>query len=422
MHKSMNDVKKIIVIRKSNIFLIIGIALLCLVGLIGINKVVPTSIQGGGNQEYVILATNDLGMHCIQKDYKDFLILPPANNICVQVFKRTNSSEGELVTKGIIVRYEIVNNTTSADKNNFWEYAKDYGYNVRENIGITGNGLKGEMRLSSDKKYYEATAVPVVPYTDSDKTTMQPYQRAKITVVDEKSNKVLAVTDSVVIPVSDELECGVCHGTENTNENILKAHDSLAGTKLVDKLNENIRFKCSDCHKDNALGESGKEGVPPLSEAMHGFHANKMYMSKIEPACYSCHPGPVTQCYRGQMAKEGITCDNAKCHGTMQNVADTQKAGREAWLQEPDCGNCHGATYASNPGVLYKNSYLQNAPGEEMNNLIRCQSCHNSTHAEWVSTLDEDNLLPESILGYKSFINKCSVCHQGNGKVHQNGE
>ncbi len=29
---------------------------------------------------YVILAANDLGMHCIQSDYSKFMILPPGNN------------------------------------------------------------------------------------------------------------------------------------------------------------------------------------------------------------------------------------------------------------------------------------------------------------------------------------------------------
>ena len=412
----------ILLLHKKDVIFIVVIVLICVAGVIGINQVVSMTAKVGDNDEYVILATNDLGMHCIQKDYKDFLILPPANNIRVQVFKRSDTSESELITEGITVRYEMVDNTTSANKINFWEYAKSYGFNVEENIGITGNGLIGDMKLSTDQKYYEATAVPVVPYTDSNPDTLQPYQQVKITVVDDMTNKVLAVTDSVVVPVSDELSCGVCHGQEDTNENILKAHDSLSGTTLVADLKNNIRHKCADCHKDNALKLDGKDGVPALSEALHEFHADKMNLSDITPSCYTCHPGPVTQCNRGEMAKAGITCDNDKCHGSMKNVAITQKEGRQAWLEEPDCGNCHGATYASNQGVLYKDSYLKNAPGEEMNDLIRCQSCHNSTHAEWVSTLEKDNELPESILGYTSFMNKCGVCHKGKGTVHQNGE
>ena len=37
---------------------------------------------------YVILAWNDLGMHCAQDDYSYFLILPPFNTLHAQVFER----------------------------------------------------------------------------------------------------------------------------------------------------------------------------------------------------------------------------------------------------------------------------------------------------------------------------------------------
>lgn len=368
------------------------------------------------NQEIVILAANDLGMHCMQKDYSAFLLLPPANNLRVQVFRKKTRT-ADLINSGITVQYEMVNNTTSADKVNFWEYAKDYGYDVKENIGITGNGLSGVMKLSADGKYYEATAIPVTPYTDTEKNLLQPYQIAKITVLDNKTNQALAVADSVVVPVSDELKCSVCHGERNTGLNILQSHDELSGTSLVKDLKNNIRHKCADCHKDNAIGAAGKPDVKPLSEAMHGFHKTKVTMSTIEPICYSCHPGPVTQCYRGTMLAAGISCADAKCHGDMANVANTQKSGREAWLEEPDCGNCHGARYATNSGTLYNDSYLLNAPSPIMNNKVRCQSCHNSAHAEWPSTLELDNALPQSLLGYASYINQCTVCHRGSGTV-----
>jgi len=143
-----------------------------------------------------------------------------------------------------------------------------------------------------------------------------------------------------------------------------------------------------------------------------------MSLSSTSPACYSCHPGPVTQCYRGSMSLAGISCDDAKCHGDMANVAKTQAERRQAWMMEPDCGSCHGEKYEVNPGRLYRNSYLLNAPSEEMNGLIQCESCHNSPHAEWVSSQAKDNLLPRSLLGYNSFIDKCSVCHEGEGRMH----
>ena len=36
----------------------------------------------------------------------------------------------------------------SAGKTNFWTYAPQYGFNVAPNVGITGNGLSGNMALA----------------------------------------------------------------------------------------------------------------------------------------------------------------------------------------------------------------------------------------------------------------------------------
>ena len=49
------------------------IAILCIMSIVVLNKVLPTAVS---EQQYIILATNDLGMHCMQKDYSDFMILP----------------------------------------------------------------------------------------------------------------------------------------------------------------------------------------------------------------------------------------------------------------------------------------------------------------------------------------------------------
>lgn len=380
------------------------------------NQYTTCSTSIDTNAEYVVFAMNDLGMHCMQNDYSAFMILPPANTLKVQVFKK-GTEKAELINNGIEIKYEAINNTTSADKSNFWDFAADYGYHVEPNVGITGNQLSGFMQLSSDKKYYEATAIPITPYNDGS-TVMNPYQTAKVTVYDKASKKVIATCESVVLPVSDELDCNVCHGNSNTNLAILTSHDKLSGTQLVADLANNIRHKCSECHQDNILGEKGKEGIKPLSEAMHGFHSTKMEMTDIDPKCNSCHPGPITRCNRGAMAAAGLTCDDSNCHGSMANVAESQKEGRKAWLQEPDCGNCHGANYASNPSTLYRNSYLINNSVPGMNNLIQCISCHNSPHSEWTSTLPIDNKIPLSLQGTDLYINKCSVCHEGEGIIH----
>ncbi len=388
-------------------------ALILAAGIMGGAARPAVSQTGGG---YVILGSNDLGMHCYPIDFSSFLIISPGNTLRVQVFQK-GENEAKLVTDGIKVQYAIRNNTFSAGKTNFWEYAKDYGYDVPKNIGITGNGLSGEMKLSADKRYFEATMIPVTPYNDGS-SERNPYQLALVTVKDTKTGKVLATADNIVLPVSDEMLCSTCHGAEQTETNILSAHDELSGTTLAADLKNGKRYKCGDCHRDSALELAGKQGVLPLSQAMHGFHASRMEASNISPACYSCHPGPETQCYRGYMSMAGIVCGSAACHGDMETLAETQASGREGWLEEPDCAQCHGDKYGANKDTLYKDSTLMNAPCPGMNGIISCESCHNSAHAIWVSSNSADNLLPESILGRAGFIDRCTVCHQGEGRIH----
>jgi hypothetical protein len=369
--------------------------------------------------DYLILAASEQGMYFYQRDFDAFLLLPPGNTLRAQVFRLTGE-QVELVNSGIDVFYSIVDNTTSADKINFWNFAAYYGYDVEPNVGITGNGLSGRMQLSQDGNYYVATAIPLTPYNDGSRVP-NPYQLAVITVTDSESGEVLAQISDVVMPVADEMGCLNCHGIVDTNLNILSAHDRISNTNLLEQLSQGTRHRCADCHRDNALGASGVPGVPPLSQAIHRFHADRMLpRSGITPDCYRCHPGPVAQFYRGAMYMAGISCTNANCHGDMLNVALTQAVGRQAWLNQPDCSNCHREVYGTNMGKLYHESYLLNSPDEEMNNIILCISCHNSAHAEWVSTNSLDNLLPIRIMGYPDFIRRCTVCHRAGvlGRAH----
>ncbi len=270
----MNKRAQIIIIKKTTIILD-SICLLTCFGLILIfthfisTKGDSQNLPIQQNTKYVILAANDLGMHCYQPDYSGFMLLPPGNNLKVQVFQN-EGNEAKLVRSGIEVSYRIIDNTSSADKINFWEYAKYYGYDIPPNIGITGNGMSGKMSLSEDKNYYEVTAIPITPYNDGS-TELNPYQLAIITVTDSKTGQELAKTENVVVPVSDEMNCSICHGTNETDLNILKAHDRLSNTNLFAQLAAGKRYKCSECHQDNILSAGGSAGVLPLSQAIHGF-------------------------------------------------------------------------------------------------------------------------------------------------------
>jgi hypothetical protein len=372
---------------------------------------------------YAVFAVNDLGMHCYQRSYAGFMILPPANNLKVQIFRK-GAEEARLVTTGVRVTYRIIDNTRSSNKTDFWRYASSYGFmGLKPNVGITGNGLSGRMKLAAGRRYWEATAIPITPYTDN--LTFNPLQVARVTVRSARTGKVIAVQPKVVVPVSDEMRCDLCHGPVDTAGSILQAHDAANATTLYADLQAGVRHACSQCHKDNALGASGVPGVKPLSQVVHGFHADKMgvpAVAALGTPCYACHPGAITKCLRGRMAQVGFTCTSAGCHGDMTQVADSQGAptNREAWLDEPTCGGCHGATYAETPGQLYRNSYLSNGPEGMNGKRIQCESCHGSPHAEWRSTKSIDNQVPLQLQGAATFIKRCSACHgDANGRIHR---
>ena len=69
------------------------------------NSITPTGISG----DYSVFAWNDLGMHCLNPTYDKLVILPPYNNVLVQVVKRGNPPD--VVTTGITVSYKLTNNS-----------------------------------------------------------------------------------------------------------------------------------------------------------------------------------------------------------------------------------------------------------------------------------------------------------------------
>jgi hypothetical protein len=345
--------------------------------------------------DYVILAWNDLGMHCAQDDYSYFLILPPYNTLHVQVIHRGFG----LVTSGITVSYAFPTKTDPKLHTNFWTYASAYGFSLAPNEGLTGNFTSGTMALDANGIGFVATGIPITPYDDDG--TWNPYGKALISVRD--GGGTLLQTAEVVAPVSTELNCFNCHGA-NAFLDILQTHDRRSGTHLAADQAVGTLHLCAECHADNVLALPGTPGVKNLSHAMHGFHADKVFASAGSgpTACYNCHPGPATRCLRGGMFHAGQSCQD--CHGDMAGMAAGLAAGRAPWLQEPRCADCHGARYGENPGTLYRNSVLENSPimvpgPSLMDGKLYCEGCHNSTHAELRSTLPADASIPQKFQG-----------------------
>jgi hypothetical protein len=343
--------------------------------------------------------------------------------------------------------------------------------------------------------WFTAQGIPITAVDDRGRPN--PYPLMRVQALDAGTGAVLATTDAVV-PVSTEVDCRECHalgavgadpaaraigplfvGAAGGNRvdvetaakhNILALHDFKHGTTFgVD----GQPVLCAACHRSNALAEVGGPGGDPgldnMSAVMHGFHGRLQVDAGgellrdasgepvlIEPAvmtgderplipvgagvpmeqnCFACHPGKITQCFRGAMFTAGQKCDD--CHGDMLAMgAEFELADggyREPWADEPKCSACHdghgdqpvgtvaydpadpaatpretaGSRFAENPGTLYRNSVDGHAG-------LACEACHGSPHAIWPNRNPNanDNVTAIQLQGHAGTLSECIICHE----------
>jgi hypothetical protein len=451
---------------------------------------------------YVVLAWNDLGMHCMDgKDYSVFSILPPYNNLHAQVV-RVDVTSGKLVNAStpLTLTYEAVadtansSNTMSSTKTNFWTWVgKLYGANPELDHGLnlgdpnisnpTPSHTPAGLTYGTAQAWWHAEGIPITPYPDDYATNggiKNFYPMVKVVATDS-THAVLATT-SVVLPVSDEMSCKSCHASDggysytkpsagwvndttdpekDWKKNILRLHDDkhpdaiaiagmaskYSGGSLSATMAAGQPILCAACHQSNALGTAAKAGIKPLTEAIHSLHANVYQVGttttldsiSTRNSCYSCHPGAATKCLRGAMGNAidpttklpSIDCQS--CHGNMSLVG---KTGRQGWLDEPSCQNCHdrassssatftrytsvfssGTTVRTNVDSRFATNPDTPAAGKSLYRFstghggLQCEACHGSTHAEYPSSDANDNVQSLALQGHTGTINECTVCH-----------
>jgi hypothetical protein len=445
--------------------------------------------------DYTIVGWNNLGMHCMDGDFSVLSLLPPYNTIHAQVIDPDGDLVTDPVAAGISVTYEAIAdgsgsiNTTSQGKSNFWQYALPlFGGSPAPDVGLTGVAMPGPantpqaMTWDAASGWFVSEGIPITPYDDA--LQKNPYPMMRL-VARSSGGALLAYTD-IVLPVSDEMDCRGCHspaaGTpapampaggwvsdadpeRETRLNILRKHDELqadnptyatalaTGGFRADGLFANVSIDgkpilCASCHASAALGTSGHSGVTPLTQAMHGGHADVedpvdgqlLDDATHRGACYTCHPGAETRCLRGVMgasvsADGSLAIQCQECHGSMSDVG---APGRLGWLEEPLCQSCHTGTATSNAGALRYNSVFD-SPGhvrEAVNAIfattpdvpaaglslyrfsighggLKCEACHGSTHAEVISIHANDNVQSIEIQGHEGVLVECASCHGG---------
>ncbi|BDQ34764.1 cytochrome ubiquinol oxidase subunit I [Pseudodesulfovibrio portus] len=414
--------------------------------------------------EYVLLSWNNLGMHCISDSYSEWVLLPPANDIWAQLVKR--GDKPEVITEGVKLSYFVEKGFENpAATSEFWQNVESiFGARPPDNVGLSGNGMTGEMHHKEGLKAFEASLIPVEPYPAGE--GYNPFPVFTVQAHDIATGKLLAETKTVA-PTATEMGCKNCHGgpwkvdnlagiSKVTGHDVLMSHDRLSNTELAAAADAGKPMLCQGCHPDPVLGAKGKPGLLNLPAAVHGLHANFL-TDRGSEACAYCHPnrpdGP-TQCLRGTHGQADIGC--VRCHGYLEDHAlsllKLEKANgkpgadrlmahlkprtvasvdavnpRLPWMQEPDCSTCHTKwgtlpdkvksngynTWTEGGNVLYRNSPSKTGS-------IMCIACHNSPHANYPAVnkhgKNRDNIAPLQYQGNTRAIgadNNCTVCHTG---------
>ena len=312
-------------------FTLIGIGLLALASMA---QAQPSSALPGSN--YQVFAFNDLGMHCYDKDFSVFCLLPPFNVVHSQVVSKglkprlLDDGTIRLTYSGIFDPSGSIN-TTSADKTNFWQYIfKLFGINRSVDVGILGYSMPGignqPQSLSFDAnpwpgdpklKWFSATGIPITNIDNQGNTNSYPMMRIQAFDLGQPNQMVSSL--DIVLPVSSEMRCAACHETDSwiaadnaagidwvasdasppprlTNltadsfsnnpnfdiryrENILILHDAMnPGYTLFEQYQSGQPILCAQCHYSKALDLAGtgptvdQKGHLYLSRAMHKHH------------------------------------------------------------------------------------------------------------------------------------------------------
>jgi hypothetical protein len=422
---------------------------------------------------YSLLAWNDLGMHCMDGDYSVMSILPPYNTVHAQLVNRQTH---ERISQGVTLSYTATPdtagsiNTYSAGKTNFWLYVDElFGVQLNDDMGLAGYPMASTtpvaLAYETTHEWFTAEGIPITPTDDALQTN--PYPMVMIAAHDATSGALLAQAP-IVLPVSDEMNCAACHTTGTVAEamppsgwvndldpdtgwrkNVLKLHDErhlgdadyqtalvTAGylpTGLLDSALNGNPTLCASCHPSNALPGLGIATLPPLTQAVHGEHAEVtdpatglvLDDSDARAACYTCHPGSETKCLRDAMgANPDITCQS--CHGNLSAVASEDRRG---WFDQPTCQACHfdstrtltvfdasgvmrepaDTTFATDPDTPITGASLYRF--STGHGGLQCSACHGSPHAIFPTLEPNDNRLSLELQNYAGTIRECTVCH-----------
>ncbi|OIP51369.1 MAG: hypothetical protein COZ12_06675 [Deltaproteobacteria bacterium CG_4_10_14_3_um_filter_60_8] len=420
-------------------------------------------------RDVIVMATNDLGMHCACPGTEYFMLLPPFNTLRAQVIERGVLSGGtpKVLTSptDIRVEYNIVENTDASLKADpyyatWMAQMPKYGFGSATNaagrvVSVSGATLSGQMTAQA-KGFWEVVGVPAFPDVSSNSPTAQkimtdplggpnrnPYLTGNISVYEQSSNKLLAQTNATV-PVAFG-GCCTCHlkvtadhglaATPQNSFNLMgQMHAATSGINFaqIDPDGDGVMgpIRCSRCHLDPAMGETTPAGYTgyaksqyTFSDVLHRWHVQNATVLTYDPDlaknCYDCHPGNNVNCYRDHHTNETIGEGSAAhkvwctdCHGDLnQRVAEGQMLQPWSVATLPKCQKCHSSVGETGTLGVFGGSFLNSM--SHKNDKILCSTCHGAPHAINPSNLAKDNEQNLRLQNDARAIGVCDVCHVG---------
>ncbi|MET0066754.1 MAG: cytochrome C [Candidatus Thiodiazotropha sp.] len=398
-----------------------------------------------------VLAFNDLGMHCADLDYSNFVILPPFNVLHSQVIERGERPTLLDESQASVSYYATgdasgsINTTSqnlagSIDKSNFWDTNPDtgnryvfdlFGLDPQPDEGLmfgqampgisdpyNANAPQAFNDYDSGKAWFSAHGIPILPIDDLGQLNAYPLMRVE--AADTMGGTALASID-VVLPVASEADCQNCHASgeiaaplsssidfvlpdditdpnavlQAAKQNIMLLHDARHGTQLM----ANRPVLCASCHYSAALDltASGPNSEQlthdTMSEVMHGYHGRLTDADSGQPVFPS--PGSLEdtcyQCHPGkttQCLRGAMGGAGIVCQDCHGSMLAVGQASRQAWSSEPRCESCHTGDASSHLGT----SIRQNIAWDGDIDTATPRTASNKRFAENDATLYRNSL------------------------------
>ncbi len=139
----------------------------------------------------LVLAANDLGMHCMDREFSIFSILPPFNVVNAQIIGRDADGNPVLLDDlDVDVRYGATTdalgsiNSYSRGKTDFWSYANSlFGASLLNGEGLTGLFMPADdpqnrgaqpMAYIPASDWFRAEGIPITPTDDGNRSNPYP--------------------------------------------------------------------------------------------------------------------------------------------------------------------------------------------------------------------------------------------------------